>query len=337
MISADPKTVGAEADFDLTRRNTLGLAAHARYGSLVQTVDEIEPLVRFAEDSGLPLVVLGGGSNVVLGPKIEAVVAVLATKGRRFERQDDGSIHLTAQAGEDWPHFVEWSVEQGFGGLENLAGIPGTVGAAPVQNIGAYGVELADRFEALTAFDRVEKQLRVFRKQDCRFRYRQSVFKDNPGRFVIVEVTFRLPGDWQPILGYAGLDSLTGTADPNTVMQRVLALRGSKLPDWRIIGNAGSFFHNPVVSQAVADGIEGVPKYPQADGTVKLSAGWLIESCGLKGHRVGDAGVYENHALIIVNHGHADAHDIDNLSKTIRTAVEKRHGVTLQQEPLDIR
>ncbi|MEN3794092.1 UDP-N-acetylmuramate dehydrogenase [Fulvimarina sp. MAC3] len=337
MISADPKTVDVQVGFDLTPRNTLGLAAKARFGALVKEADEIEPLVRFAESEQLPLVVLGGGSNVVLGPEIEAVIAVFVSKGRKIERRDDGSILLTAQAGEDWPDLVRWSVEQGFGGLENLAGIPGTVGAAPVQNIGAYGVELADRFEALTAFDRVEKRFCVFRKADCRFRYRQSAFKDEPGRYIIAEVTFRLPGDWRPILGYSGLDRLPETADPKTIMERVLALRGGKLPDWRLIGNAGSFFHNPIVSQDVADGIEGVPKYPQADGAVKLSAGWLIESCGLKGYRSGKAGVYENHALILVNHGQADANDIDALSRIIRTAVEDRYGIVLHQEPLDIR
>lgn len=337
MISADPKSVDAEAGFDLTGRNTLGLAAKARFGALVRKTEEIEPLVRFADDEGLPLVVLGGGSNVVLGPEIDAVVAVLASKGRTIARQDDGSVLLTAEAGEDWPDLVAWSVGEGYGGLENLAGIPGTVGAAPVQNIGAYGVELEDRFESLTAFDRVDKTFRVFRKEDCRFRYRQSVFKDVPGRYVIADVTFLLPGDWQPILGYSGLDSLPETADPHTIMERVLALRGSKLPNWRLIGNAGSFFHNPVVSKDVADGIEGVPKYPQSDGMVKLSAGWLIESCGLKGHRSGKAGVYENHALILVNHGGADANDIDDLSRTIRTAVEERYGIVLHQEPLNIR
>ncbi|MCQ0986956.1 UDP-N-acetylmuramate dehydrogenase [Jiella marina] len=337
MTRPDAADCRAISDFDLSRRNSLGLAARARYGAFVHEAQEIDALARFAGEVGLPFVVLGGGSNVVLHPEIDAVVAVLATRGRAVTGEADGDLLVTAQAGEDWPDFVQWTVAQGFGGIENLAGIPGTVGAAPVQNIGAYGIELADRFHSLTAYDRAERHWRVFRREDCRFRYRQSVFKDDPGRFVITEVTLALPGEWRPILGYAGLDSLDETVDPKTIMERVLALRGSKLPDWRVLGNAGSFFHNPVVSGAVADTIPGAPRYPQPDGTVKLSAGWLIESCGLKGHRVGDAGVYEKHALIIVNHGRATAHDISALAETIKSAVFERFGVTLQQEPLEIR
>ncbi|MCE7029594.1 UDP-N-acetylmuramate dehydrogenase [Jiella avicenniae] len=327
----------ARPDFDLSARNTLKLPATARYGAFVSDAGQIAALDGFARREGLPFVVIGGGSNVVLYPRIEAVVAVLATKGRSVVRQADGSALVTAQAGEDWPDFVQWTVGQGFGGLENLAGIPGTVGAAPVQNIGAYGVELADRFHSLTAYDRVEGRFVDFERSDCRFRYRQSVFKDEPGRFVITEVRLWLPADWQPVLGYAGLDSLSKTADPATVMARVLALRGSKLPDWRILGNAGSFFHNPVVSAELAQSIDGAPRYPQPDGTVKLSAGWLIERCGLKGYRVGDAGVFENHALVIVNHGNATAHDVEGLARTVKSAVREAFAVTLQQEPLEVR
>ena len=323
-------------DFDLSTFNTLGLASRARFGAVISERGQIGALARFAQAAGLPLHIIGGGSNLVLRDRLEAVVGVMAVKGREIRRQPNGDALVTAQGGEDWSEFVAWTVAQGARGLENLAGIPGTVGAAPVQNIGAYGVELADRLASLTVWDMADHQERRFSPEQCGFSYRQSLFKRSSGRFVVLEASFALPHAWTPVLSYPGLDSLPAGADASAVMERVLALRRSKLPDWRVLGNVGSFFHNPVVRPEVADGIAGVPRYPQPDGTVKLSAAWLIDACGLKGSREGQAGVYKDHALIIVNHGGASYAEVSRLASKIRQTVEGRFGIALTQEPIEL-
>lgn len=322
--------------FDLSPFNTMGLVSHAQFGALISERGQIDELTQFAQSSGLAHHVIGGGSNLVLRDELNAVIGIMATKGRSIERRSDGTALVTAQAGEDWSEFVAWTIAQGVPGLENLAGIPGTVGAAPVQNIGAYGVELADRFVSLTAWDTIDHQERRFDRQACQFSYRQSLFKQTAGRFIVLDVTFALPPTWTPILSYPGLDTLPTDADAATIMERVLSLRRSKLPDWHILGNAGSFFHNPVVQPELADTIAGVPRYPQPDGRVKLSAAWLIDACGLKGQQLGQAGVYQNHALIIVNHGGATYSDISQLAAKIRQSVQDRFGVTLTQEPIEL-
>ncbi len=323
-------------DFDLTRPNTFGLPSRARLGALLTHAADIEDLARLARAENLPLHILGGGSNIVLRPAVPAVVGIMAAKGRDVARRADGTTLVTAQAGEDWSEFVAWTVGQGLSGLENLGGIPGTVGAAPVQNIGAYGVELADRFESLTVWDLADSQRRTFTRDDCAFAYRQSRFKQEVGRYIVLDVTLVLPAQWTPVLSYPPLDKLPPGVNAAEIHQQVLAVRGSKLPDWRVIGNAGSFFHNPIVTPAVADTIAGVPRFPQPDGTVKLSAGWLIDSCGLKGTREGNAGIYEKHALVLVNHGGATYSDISRLATRVRDTVRSRYGVSLTQEPLEL-
>lgn len=328
--------VSPEENFDLSARNTLALPSHARYGATVTTVGQLGELLDLASAKRLPLHVIGGGSNLVLHEEIEAVVAVMATRGTQIVGDSDDEILVAAQAGEDWSAFVEWTVAQGLAGLENLAGIPGTVGAAPVQNIGAYGLELKDRFHSLTAYDIRERALRSFSSEDCGFRYRHSIFKEKRDRYIVTDVTFALPKKWLPVLSYSGLDVLTPDADAAAIMNRVLALRGSKLPDWRSLPNAGSFFHNPVVTATAAGHIEGGPHFPQPDGRVKLSAAWLIEACGLKGVRQGQAGIYEHHALIVVNHGGATYRDIAALSSRVKKEVFERFGVELTQEPIEL-
>jgi UDP-N-acetylmuramate dehydrogenase len=322
--------------FDLTRHNTLGLPSRAHLGATIAATAEIEELTRLAASENLPLHILGGGSNIVLRPEVPAVVGIMAAKGRDITPRADGSVLVTAQAGEDWSEFVAFTVGQGLSGLENLGGIPGTVGAAPVQNIGAYGVELADRFESLTVWDTVDRTRRSFTRNDCSFSYRQSRFKQEPGRYIVLDVTLALPARWTPVLSYPPLDKLPPGTNAAEIHQHVLAVRASKLPDWRLIGNAGSFFHNPIVAPAVADTIPGVPRFPQPDGTVKLSAGWLIDSCCLKGTREGKAGIYEKHALVLVNHGGATYADISRLATRVRETVHARYGVTLTQEPLEL-
>lgn len=326
-----------KSDFDLTGLNTMGLAARARFGAEVKSVGQLQELAAFAQEQGLPLHIIGGGSNLLPHENVDAVVGVMAMRGFAVTGDTEDSLLVTAQAGEQWSDFVRWTVGQGFCGLENLVEIPGTVGAAPIQNIGAYGLEIAERFYSLTAYDLEEGRLRVFTKDECGFAYRQSVFKQLGGRYVVVLVTLALPKPWKPVLSYAGLDKLPADVDAVTVMERVAELRGSKLPDWRLLGNAGSFFHNPIVSVEVADGIAEAPRYAQADGRVKLSAAWLIDACGLKGHRDGPVGVYDGHALILVNHGGATYRDIARLAGVVKDAVQAKFGIRLVQEPLELR
>lgn len=325
-------------DFDLSGRNTLALGARSRLGAYITEPAMLPRLLATAAECGLPVRILGGGSNVVLSPDYNGITALMAIMGRRVIASDAEGTLVEAAAGENWHDFVSWTVAQGLGGVENLAGIPGTVGAAPVQNIGAYGVEVADVLETLVAYDCVDGRERVFSRAECAFAYRDSRFKHEPGRFVVLSLRLRLPLPWMPNLGFAGLSELAGELTPVMVMERVLALRGSKLPDWRVTPNAGSFFQNPIVSVGAAQRVLAefatAPQFPQADGRVKLSAGWLIEKSGLKGFRLGAAGMSERHALVLVNHGGADAGAVGALAEHVKRVVQARFGVQLHEEPV---
>jgi UDP-N-acetylmuramate dehydrogenase len=321
--------------FDLSARNTLALRARSRFGVEITHADQLPTLF----SQGLPVRILGGGSNVVLASSFEGITALIALRGLRRIDEDDAVI-LEAAAGETWHDLVTHAVGQGLGGLENLALIPGTVGAAPVQNIGAYGVELADIFDSLDAFDRDTGRVVSLDRAACRFAYRHSVFKQQADRFVVTKVRLRLQKAWTPNLGFAGLAELAEAPEitPRLVMDRVIALRQSKLPDWRITPNAGSFFQNPIIAietaQPVLDEFPTAPNFPQADGLTKLSAGWLIEKAGLKGFRLGPVGVSDRHALVLVNHDGGEQADIAALAAHIKRTVRDRFGIQLQEEPV---
>ena len=325
-------------DFDLSTRNTLALRARSRLGAFI-TEPAMVPEV-LAAAGGLPVRILGGGSNVVLAPQFEGVTAMIAIAGRRIVEETAACVVIEAAAGENWHELVAWTVGQGLGGIENLAGIPGTVGAAPVQNIGAYGVELAEVFEHAVVYDREDRVERVLGRADCDFAYRDSLFKHAVDRFVVLSVRLRLPRPWTANLGFAGLAELAsgGELAPRTVMERVLALRGSKLPDWRTTPNAGSFFQNPIVAKDEAQRVLGefptAPAFSQADGRLKLSAGWLIEKSGLKGVRLGPVGISEKHALVVVNHGGAEQGDVAALAARVKATVAERFGVRLHEAPV---
>lgn len=327
-------------DFDLSTRNTLALRARSRLGSFVTEPAMLPELLAQAGAERLPVRILGGGSNVVLAPEFDGITAIMAIAGRRIVEETDAGAVLEAAAGENWHELVAWTVAQGLGGIENLAGIPGTVGAAPVQNIGAYGVELAELFEHAVVYDREDRTERTLGRADCAFAYRDSLFKHETDRFVVLSVRLRLPKPWTANLGFAGLAELAGEGElaPRTVMGRVLALRGSKLPDWRTTPNAGSFFQNPIVAPADAQPVlaefPAAPAFPQADGRLKLSAGWLIEKSGLKGVRLGPVGISERHALVVVNHGGAVQGDVAALATHVKRTVEERFGVRLHEEPV---
>ncbi|MBL8484059.1 MAG: UDP-N-acetylmuramate dehydrogenase, partial [Rhodocyclaceae bacterium] len=280
--------------YDLSACNTFGLPARAARYARAQTLDDVQSALAAAQ--GRRVVALGGGSNVLLARQVDALVLHMCLPQRALAGEDAAAWYVRAEAGVDWHEFVQWTLAQGWPGLENLSLIPGTAGAAPIQNIGAYGLEMDSRFHALEAVDITRGDLRSFSREDCRFAYRDSIFKrELAGRYIITAVTFRLPKAWQPALRYRELAlelESRGIADPGPadIANAVIAIRRRKLPDWRQIGNAGSFFKNPVVTQSEAarllQSAPGMPQYPQGDGSVKLAAAWLIEQCGWKGRRL---------------------------------------------------
>lgn len=283
-----------------------------------------------------PFYILGEGSNTLFVDKLAPVLIRPMFKGISVEECQD-CFELTIGAGENWHHLVEFTVSNNMPGLENLALIPGSVGAAPVQNIGAYGVEFAQFCIAVNWFCFNEKTINTLTKSECQFGYRESVFKQamkNKG--VITSVTLSLPKRWRPNLTYSGLDQLAENVTPKEVMRKVIEIRNSKLPDPAKLANTGSFFKNPVVDIETFNHLKvsypNIPFYPQQDGRVKLAAGWLIEQAGLKGLRQGDAGVHQQQALVIVNYGNASGHDILNLAKYIIKKVIDKFSVKLSPE-----
>lgn len=324
-------------NYDLTDRNTLGLKARSQYAVLIEDSEQLLALFELADQAGLPARVLGGGSNVILGEYYAGVTAIMASRGRAVTPTTGGQVILEAMAGENWHDLVAWTVQQGLWGLENLAGIPGTAGAAPIQNIGAYGIEVGDRFHSLDAFDRTTRTFVTLDRDACRFAYRHSLFKEQPGRYVVTRVRLELSEHGRAELGYRELSNLGQVDHPETVMKAVLKLRSAKLPDWRILGNVGSFFHNPVLGPAEARAFVAehpdAPAFMQPDGSVKLSAGWLIERAGLKGYRQGAVGVSDQHALVLVNHGGATRTELMALADHVVTLVMERFGIKLHREP----
>ena len=330
-------------DADLAALNTFGLLARAACLLPVRSVAQLRARVQAPGWAGMPRLVLGGGSNLLLQQDFAGTVLKVEIAGRRLLAADEHAWIVEAGAGENWHAFVCWTLQQGWPGLENLALIPGTVGAAPIQNIGAYGLEMAERFESLDAMDLDSGEMRLFRAADCAFAYRDSVFKRSPGRWLVTAVRFRLPRPWQARIAYADVaQELAAQAierpTPLQVSEAVIAVRRRKLPDPARIGNAGSFFKNPVVAAGVharlAAAWPGLPAYPQPDGSVKLAAGWLIEHAGWKGRDLGPVGCYERQALVLVNRGGASAADVRRITCAIQGDVEARFGVRLEPEPV---
>ena len=345
-----------ERNVPLQPLNTFGIAARADTLVRVRGEDDVRDLLRHALLDQAPKLILGGGSNVVLTGDVKGVVLKVEVPGRRVVRETDRHVIVEAGAGENWHDLVTWTLDQGLPGLENLALIPGTVGASPVQNIGAYGVELQDRFHALDAIDLLTGEVFTLDAAQCGFGYRDSVFKHVPaqpgdfglaGRALILRVRFALPRAWQPVLGYLDLERRMqeeGVRQPSArqIFDWIVAIRRAKLPDPAVIGNAGSFFKNPTVTpEQCQDIIARDPKivhYALPDGRIKLAAGWLIDACGWKGKTVGKAAVYEKQALVLVNRGHgADSvtgGEVMTLAKAIQTSVYERFGIRLEPEPV---
>ncbi len=333
-----------ETGVSLKPYNTFGLPAVARSLVRITRDADVRGVVDHPQLGRAPKFILGGGSNIVLTRDMPQVVLKIEVRGMRLVEEREDAWIVEAGAGESWHDFVAWTLDLGFPGLENLALIPGTVGAAPVQNIGAYGIELSDRFESLDAVDLMTGRSVQLAGPNCDFGYRDSVFKHAlAGRSVIMRVRFRLPRPWRPVLGYLDLErriAQTGITAPEArqIFDWVCAIRRAKLPDPLSLGNAGSFFKNPLVTPEQCRDIIGrdpeVVHYPMADGRVKLAAGWLIDSCGWKGKSVGQAGVYEKQALVLVNRGDAIGSEVMTLARAIQESVYGKFGIRLELEPV---
>ncbi|GFM87948.1 UDP-N-acetylenolpyruvoylglucosamine reductase [Pseudomonas cichorii] len=335
-------TLQVQSGVSLKPFNTFGVDVQAQLFAEARDDQEVRQALAYSAEHAVPLLVIGGGSNLLLTDDVQALVLRMASRGIRVIREDCAQGIVEAEAGEPWHPFVQSCLELGFAGLENLSLIPGTVGAAPMQNIGAYGVEIKDVFHSLTALDRQTGELREFSLEDCRFAYRDSVFKQQPGRWLILRVRFTLRRTPSLHLEYGPvrqrLDEM-GIKEPSPfdVSRVICAIRSEKLPDPAVLGNAGSFFKNPLVtaeqSETIKRNYPGVVGYPQADGRVKLAAGWLIEQAGWKGFREGDAGVHALQSLVLVNHGQATGLQLLSLARRIQADITERFGVELEMEP----
>ncbi len=338
--------LAVERGVNLKPYNTFALPCMAHTLVRIRSEADVRRVVDDPELGRAPKFILGGGSNLILTQDIKPVVLKVEVPGLRLlETREDAWI-VEAGAGERWHDLVGWCLDNDLPGLENMALIPGTVGAAPVQNIGAYGIELKDRFESLDAVDLMTGRTITLDGTTCRFDYRDSLFKQAlAGKTVITRVRLRLPRPWQPMLGYAELErkvAETGITAPSArqIFDWVVAVRRAKLPDPAVIGNAGSFFKNPVVTpEQCRDIIQRDPEivhYPMPDGNFKLAAGWMIDACGWKGKTVGQAGVYDKQALVLVNRGDARGAEVVTLARAIQESVYGRFGIRLEPEPVVI-
>jgi UDP-N-acetylmuramate dehydrogenase len=328
----------------LLKRNTLRVDARAKLLAEIRDASKLPELLDFPAIRTSPLRVLGEGSNILLTGDVDGTVLAMETRGVHVEKEGD-LTRIAVAAGERWDDFVRWTLGQGFAGLENLILIPGTVGAAPIQNIGAYGTEVAEFIESVEAWDRIERCVVMLDRDACAFGYRDSLFKHEPDRFIVTAVRFALPRQHALRLDYAGIrDELErmGISHPAPfhVAEAVVHLRTRKLPDPAVIGNAGSFFKNPIVDAVQGEALKRehpeLVAWPGTDARWKLSAAWLIEAAGFKGMREGDAGISNRHALVLVNHGKATGPELWAFAQGVIEGVHARFGVTLEPEPIVI-
>jgi len=328
----------------LVGRNTLRVNARAKLLAEVHDAAKLPELLDFPAVRNGKLLVLGEGSNMLFTDDFDGTIVAMATRGVQVE-QDGDVARIAVAAGERWDDFVRWTLGQGFAGLENLILIPGTVGAAPIQNIGAYGTEVAEFIESVEAWDTVERRVAILDRTACAFAYRDSVFKHQPGRYIVTAVRFALPRSRDLRLDYAGIrEELTRMGvdkpAPFHVAEAVVHLRTRKLPDPAVIGNAGSFFKNPIVDASVGETLKrehpDLAAWPGNDGRWKLSAAWLIEASGFKGQREGDAGISNRHALVLVNHGQATGPQLWAFAQRVIEGVQAKFGVRLEPEPVVI-
>ena len=333
-------------DVSLQPYNTFGIDISAQYWVTIDSVDALQQLLRDPAYRSLPKLILGGGSNVLFTQDFRGIVIKMNIQGIEVVEENDDYGWVKAGAGVNWHALVLHCIEQGYGGIENMSLIPGTVGAAPMQNIGAYGVEMKDVFVSLEAVEIATGQVVTFDHARCQFGYRNSVFKHElKGKYIITSVTMRLDkkpivntayGDIEKTLAQHLADRPGDTPTIRDVSQAVISIRQSKLPDPKQIGNAGSFFKNPVISRQQYDELaaryENIPGYPVSDQEVKVPAGWLIEQCGWKGKRLGNIGVHDRQALVLVNHGGGQGNELRDLAFQIQRSVKEAFDITIEPE-----
>lgn len=329
-------------NYSLKQQNTFGIDAYARYFIDFDSLETLNKVLSLDEYKNLPRLILGGGSNILFTKNFDGLVLHNKIKGIEIINEDQKHVYIRAGAGEIWHNLVLFCVNKNFGGLENLSLIPGTVGAAPIQNIGAYGVELKDCFDSLEALEIHSGKIKTFNLKECDFNYRDSVFKrHHKGQYIIANVTFRLTknpvlntsyGAIQAVLEESGIKNIT----IKDISEAVCQIRKSKLPDPAIIGNAGSFFKNPEISVSVFEKLKitypNLPSYPTTPGMVKIPAGWLNEQCGWKGKVIGNTGVHKDQALVLVNHGGATGNEVKQLALAIQLSVKEKFGIELETE-----
>ncbi|EAS18691.1 UDP-N-acetylmuramate reductase/dehydrogenase [Flavobacteria bacterium BBFL7] len=333
-----------KSHFALKEFNTFGISAFAKAYTSITTLQQLgEALSYFYRDS---VFLLGGGSNMLLLNDIERPVLHINLKGIELLKQDNEKVFIKVMGGENWHNLVMHCINNNWAGLENMALIPGNVGTAPIQNIGAYGVELKDCFDSCTVMDIKTREVKTINLDDCKFGYRDSIFKNEAlGKYVITSVIFRLtdvsqPNNYKLKTSYGAikdeLSNLQLKPSIQAVAQAVINIRSSKLPDPKLIGNSGSFFKNPIIKKSYYDDLirmhPTVPHYPVDENHVKVPAGWLIDQCGFKGKRRGDAGVHDRQALVLVNHGNASGQEIITLAREIQSMVFNRYGITIETE-----
>jgi UDP-N-acetylmuramate dehydrogenase len=331
-----------QENISLKSYNTFGIDAKAKYLATFESITELEEILNSKLHTANSKLILGGGSNILLTKDFDGIVLKNEIKGIDIVNEDDDHVYIKAGAGENWHEFVLHCVNNNYAGVENLSLIPGNVGASPMQNIGAYGVEIKDVFYELEAFHKHDHVIQKFSLKDCEFGYRESVFKNkHKDQFVITSVIYRLNkkplfntsyGAISQELKRMGVNELSIQA----ISQAVINIRTSKLPDPKEVGNAGSFFKNPVITNeqfnALKDAFPNIVAFPSGNDHTKLAAGWLIEQCGWKGYRKNDAGCYPKQALVLVNYGDATGNEIFELSKEIIQSVEEKFGVILERE-----
>lgn len=331
-----------QSDISLKDYNTFGIKASARYFTEVQSPQQLRELIISDLYKNNPVLILGGGSNILFTKDFEGLVVKMGIKGLEKVKEDEGEVWIKAGAGENWHQFVLYCIENGLGGIENLSLIPGTVGAAPMQNIGAYGVEIKEVLESLEAMDIATGEIRSFTNGDCQFGYRQSVFKHElKGKYIIISVTFRLQKKYTFNVSYGAIkDTIEAMGikelSIKAISDAVISIRKSKLPDPEVIGNAGSFFKNPEIEEVKYNTLKEtyptIPGYPTLPGWIKVPAGWLIEQAGWKGKRVGETGVHKNQALVLVNYGNANGKEIQHLSAEVQKSVREKFGIDIVAE-----
>ena len=327
--------------FSLKNYNTFGIEAKASQFVAAHSIEELQTILR--QYPSEKKFILGGGSNMLLTKDIDALVIHVDLKGKKVIREDNDFVWVQSQAGENWHEFVLWTISQNFGGLENMSLIPGNVGTTPIQNIGAYGTEIKDTFEYCEAIDIENQQLKTFTNEECHFGYRESIFKNTvKDRYIITSVVFKLTKHSHKIntsYGDITAELLKNNIEHPTlqdVSNAVIAIRRSKLPDPKELGNSGSFFKNPIISKTAFEPIHA--KFPEmkfyevSATEVKVPAGWLIEQAGFKGKRFGDAGIHKNQALVLVNYGNATGQQILDVSKTIQQTVFETFGISIEAE-----